>query len=101
MTPSSLFTSVKSHAAGTLMCKDFNLAQKASVQAVAVGAAHIVDCDAATGTFAAIVVLCLLSLATILLGAYFGFRLSETIEKPNKGEVGAAAHNYSAFSFFD
>ena len=53
------------------------------------------------GTFAAIVVLCLLSLATILLGAYFGFRLSETIEKPNKGEVGAAAHNYSAFSFFD
>ena len=85
---SLLFASVKSHAAGTLMCKDFNLAQKASVQAVAVGAAHVVDCDAATGTFAAIVVLCLLSLATILLGAYFGLRLSETIEKPYKGEVG-------------
>ena len=73
------------------MCKEFNLGSKASVAANPTGAATVVDCDADTGKFVAICLLCLLSLATILLGAYFGFRLSEVIESAAPAGVDPAS----------
>ena len=85
-----LYTTVKTDRSGELMCTEFKLGNKISVQA---SAGSSLDCSQQKSVSVAKIFFAFCNMIVILIGTYFAFRLNELMEDHGVGDrLDAQAH---------